>query len=75
MNEAGKKSVRLLRHDAATLLQTKDEEYAYWQSRPPIERLVAMQELSFAFFEERSHEAAIRQQFLRFAACLPVPWR
>jgi hypothetical protein len=68
-------AVRILRHDAATLVQAKDEEYAYWQSRSPVERLVAMQELSFAFFEERGNEAAIRQQFLRFAACIPVPWR
>jgi hypothetical protein len=75
MNHGNETAVRILRRDAATLMQTKDEEYAYWQSRPPIERLVAMQELSFAFFEERDNEAAIRQQFLRFAACLPVPWR
>ena len=75
MNHGDEMTVRILRHDVATLVQTKDEEYAYWQSRPPIERLVTTQELSFAFFEERGNEAAIRQEFLRFAACLPVPWR
>jgi hypothetical protein len=53
-----------------SLLQSKDEEYAYWQSRPPLERLVAMQELSFAFFEERDNEAEIRKQFFAIS-CLP----
>ena len=75
MNDAGKKSVRIVKCTAEVLEQSKNQEYAYWQSRPPLERLVAMQELSFAFFEGRDNEAAIRQQFLRFAACLPVPWR
>lgn len=71
MNHGDETAVRILSHDAATLVQTKDEEYAYWQSRPPIERLVAMQELSFAFFEERGDEAEIRQQFLRSPGCFP----
>ncbi|HKI11333.1 MAG TPA: hypothetical protein VKA02_04410 [Candidatus Acidoferrum sp.] len=75
MNHGDETAVRILRRDAAILMQAKDKEYAYWQSRPPLERLVAMQELSFAFFGGRDKEAAIRQQFLRFAACLPVPWR
>ncbi len=66
-----KTAVRILKRDAETLLQSKDEEYAYWQSRPPIERLVAMQELSFAFFEERGNEAEIRRQLLRSPVCLP----
>jgi hypothetical protein len=35
------------------------------QSRTPIERLEAMQELSFAFFQERGNEAEVRRQFLR----------
>jgi hypothetical protein len=63
--------VRILRLNADTLLQSKDEEYAYWQSRPPVERLVTMQELSFAFFEACGNEAEIRQQFLRAPVCLP----
>jgi hypothetical protein len=62
--------VRILKRNTENLLQSKDEEYAYWQSRPPIERLVAMQELSFAFFEERDDEAEIRQQFLRSPVCI-----
>ena len=71
MKEGAEMTVRILRRNAETLLQSKDEEYAYWQSRPPFERLVAMQELSFAFFEERANEAEIRRQLLRSPVCLP----
>jgi len=59
------KSVRILDRGEESLSQSKDEEYAYWQSRPPLERLVAMQELSFAFFEERDNATEVRRQFLR----------
>jgi len=65
-------SVRIFRNDAKGVLQAKNEEYAYWQSRPALERLVAMQELSFGFFEERDNEVEIRQQFLRSPVCLPL---
>jgi hypothetical protein len=71
MTDASEKTVRIFRLDTESLTQSKDEEYAYWQSRPPSERLVAMQELSFAFFEERGNEAEIRRQFLRSPVCLP----
>jgi hypothetical protein len=71
MTKASEMPVRILTLNAEALLQSKDEEYIYWQSRSPLERLVAMQELSFAFFEERSNEAEIRQQFLRSPVCLP----
>ncbi len=71
MTHASEKTVRIMRRDTESLLESKDEEYAYWQSRPPLERLVAMQELSFAFFEERGNEAEIRRQFLRSPVCLP----
>ena len=70
MKNAIETTVRILKRNPGTLLQSKDEEYAYWQSRPPIERLAAMQELSFAFFEERGNEAEIRRQFLRSPVCL-----
>ena len=65
------KKVRILNHGVESLSQSKDEEYAYWQSRPPLERLVAMQELSFAFFEERDNAAEVRCQFLRSPVSLP----
>jgi hypothetical protein len=71
MADATEKTVRIMRRNTESLLESKDEEYAYWQGRPPIERLVAMQELSFAFFEERGNEAEIRRQFLRSPVCLP----
>jgi hypothetical protein len=71
MTDANKKAVRIMTLDTESLMQSKDEEYAYWQSRPPIERLAAMQELSFALFEERGNEAEIRRQFLRSPVCLP----
>jgi hypothetical protein len=74
MTDASQMTVRILKRNMQNLSQSKDEEYAYWQSRPPIERLVAMQELSFAFFEERGNEAEIRQQFLRSPVCLPDPY-
>ena len=65
------KSVRTLNFDSGNLEESKDEEYRYWQSRAPIERLEAMQELSFAFFEGRGDEAETRRQFLRSPICLP----
>jgi hypothetical protein len=65
-------SIRIVANDAANLLQAKDEEYSYWQSRPALERLVAMQTLSFGFFEVRDNEAEIRRQFLRSPVCLPL---
>jgi hypothetical protein len=71
MTEGNDRTVRILRRSRENLLHSKDEEYAYWQSRPPIERLVAMQELSFAFFEVRGNEDEIRQQFLRSPVCIP----
>jgi len=52
MAKPSEMTVRILRSNPETLSQSKDEEYAYWQSRPPVERLAAMQELSLAFFEE-----------------------
>jgi hypothetical protein len=67
----GRKTVRILNRGEESLSQSKDEEYAYWQSRPPLERLVAMQELSFAFFEERDNAAEVRRQFLRSPVSLP----
>ena len=70
MSLVSEKTVRILKHDTKNLSESKNEEYAYWQSRPPIERLVAMQELSFAFFEERGNEAEIRRQFLRSPVCI-----
>ena len=65
------KSVRIQKYSTEALAESKDEEYAYWQSRPPLERLEAMQELSFAFFSERANEAEVRRQFLRSPVCLP----
>ena len=56
-------SVRILKLDAEGLQQSKDEEYAYWQSRPPAERLAAMLELSFAFFEERTMKLKLGADF------------
>lgn len=70
MSQASEKTVRILEYNTKNLSESKNEEYAYWQSRAPIERLVAMQELSFAFFEERGNEAEIRQQFLRTPVCI-----
>lgn len=70
MNKASVMQVRILSADAETLARSKDEEYAYWQSRPAIERLLAMQELSFGFFEERDNEAEVRRQFRRSAQIL-----
>lgn len=71
MTTAGEKTVRILSRGQESFSQSKDEEYAYWQSRPPLERLVAMQELSFAFFEERDNAIEVRRQFLRTPVCLP----
>lgn len=72
MTITGEKTVRILSRGQESFSQSKDEEYAYWQSRPPLERLVAMQELSFAFFEERDNATEIRRQFLRSPVCLPL---
>jgi hypothetical protein len=65
------KTVRILNRNESSLSQSKDDEYAYWQSRPPIERLLAMQELSFAFFEERDNATEVRRQFLRTPVSFP----
>ena len=70
MMDASRRTVRVRMRNTGELMQAKDEEYAYWQSRPPLERLVAMQELSFAFFEERDNDVEIRRQFLRSPVCL-----
>lgn len=72
MTTASEKTVRIFSRGQESFSQSKDEEYAYWQSRPPLERLVAMQELSFAFFEERDNATEIRRQFLRSPVCLPL---
>ena len=56
-------TVRILKRNAESLVRSKDEEYAYWQSRPPLERLVAMQELSFAFHEERAMKLKLGADF------------
>lgn len=56
-------TVRVLRRSAENLAQLKDEEYTYWQSRPPLERLLATQELSFAFFEERTMKLNLDANF------------
>lgn len=69
MTDPSERTVRILTRNTENLLLSKDEEYAYWQNRSPLERLLAMQELSFAFFEERD-EAEIRRQFLRSPVCL-----
>jgi len=71
MSEPNKPTVRILRWNEKNLELAKDEEYAYWQNQPPLDRLLATQELSFAFFEGRVNEAEIRQQFLRSPVCLP----
>ena len=71
MATASEKTVRILNAGEENLSQSKAAEYAYWQSRPPIERLLAMQELSFAFFEERDNAIEVRRQFLRTPGCLP----
>ena len=70
MNETGARTVRVLTFNQENLAHSKDEEYAYWQSRSALERLEAMQELSFAFFEGRDDETEIRRQFLRSPVCL-----
>jgi hypothetical protein len=71
MMERRDKTVRVLPRNEDNVSKAKDEEYAFWQSRPPLERLVVMQELSFAFFEGRANEVETRQQFLRSPVCLP----
>lgn len=45
MTNASKVTVQVLKYNAENLVQARHEEYACWQSRPPLERLVAMQEL------------------------------
>lgn len=74
MTDATKMPVRILKLDAEGLAQSKDEEYAYWQSRSPLERLVGTQELSFALFGLTGNKAELRQLFLRSPKCLPCPW-
>jgi len=74
MTNASKMTVRILRRDTQSLQQSKDEEYAYWQSRPPIERLEAMLELSFALFGLKGDEPDLRQRFLLSPRTLPCPW-
>lgn len=73
MRDARELAVRILEQNEDNFLRSKDEEYAYWQSRKPLERLITMQNLSFAFFEDRGNEAKVRQQFLRSPVCLPRP--
>jgi hypothetical protein len=63
MSKAAETTVSILRNDKETLQQSKDEEYAYWQGRPPVERLAAMQELSLAFFEERAMKLKLGEDF------------
>ena len=65
MTVRSEKTLRILDRSEESLSRSKDEEYSYWQSRPPLERPVAMQELSFAFFEERDNATEVRRQFLR----------
>ena len=74
MKNASKMTVQVLECDAESLARPKDEEYAYWQSRRPLERLVAMLELSFAPFGITGNEAESRQRFLLSPRCLPCPW-
>jgi len=63
MSNTGETTVRILRNHKETHQQSKDEEYAYWQSRPPVERLAAMQELSLAFFEEPAMKLKLGADF------------
>jgi hypothetical protein len=63
MNDGMEATVRILKRNTETLLQSKDEEYAYWQSRPAVERLTAMQELSLAFFEEPAMKLKLGADF------------
>ena len=73
MTNASEMTVRVLKCSTESLLQSKDEEYAYWQSRSPLERLVAMQELSFAFHQERALKLRLGADFCdllsAFRAC------
>ena len=63
MTNASKMTVQVLKCDAENLARSKDEEYAYWQGRPPLERLEATQELSFAFHEERTMKLKLGSDF------------
>lgn len=63
MTNASKMTVQVLKCDTENLARSKDEEYAYWQSRPPLERLVATQELSFAFHEEHAMKLNLGSDF------------
>jgi hypothetical protein len=63
MSNAAETTGRILRNDKEALQQSKDEEYAYWQSRPPVERLAAMQELSLAFFQESAMKLKLDADF------------
>jgi predicted nucleotidyltransferase len=73
MTDRREVSVRILEQNTETLQRSKDEEYAYWQSRPPRERLAAMRELSAAFFEEHAMKlklgADFRDLLSAFRAC------
>jgi hypothetical protein len=73
VTKANEMKVQILQLNAENLMRSKDEEYAYWQSRPPLERLVAMQELSFAFSEERAMKLKLGADFCdllaAFRAC------
>ena len=73
MSNEKNRAVRILTLTKTALEASKNEEYAYWQGKTPLERLLATQELSFAFFGELN-EAETRQQFLRAPHCLPFPW-
>ena len=73
MTEASNRTVQILKRHPENLTRAKDEEYFYWQSQSPLQRLLAMQKLSFAFFEGRDDEAEIRRQFLRSPRSLPRP--
>jgi hypothetical protein len=74
MTDRREKSVRILEQNAETLAQAKDEEYAYWQRRPPLERLEAMLDLSYALFGPTGDEPDLRQRMLQNPRILPCPW-
>lgn len=63
MTDRREMPVRILEQSAEALLRSKDEEYAYWQSRPPLERLMAVQELSSAFLEEPAMKLRLNADF------------
>ncbi|HVH71727.1 MAG TPA: hypothetical protein VNB49_11530 [Candidatus Dormibacteraeota bacterium] len=63
MTNASEMMVQILKRDKESLARLKDEEYAYWQSRPPLERLLATQELSLAFHEQRAMKLKLGSDF------------